>query len=305
MRKLILPFICCLLLFVVYFTFVRDSNSNSTIVPENASWPFSTIDYASINKLNKTTIRVAIIDTGIDSSKVCTNDVHLASYSVENINKNPNDLHGSIMANIICNSSFLDRKDNSLRKKLELDGINVGHDDDISIDALVEGIQKAIDLNVDIINISLGVYKNNTSLERIIKTALQKNIIVVCSAGNDSTKQSMYPASYKGVITVTSVDPNNNYMLNNNFNNNIIVSAPGENIPTQISKDGKKLEINGTSASAALISSAIISFMSIDPKIKETDLIELFDKTSKRIGPENIYGFGLLDYKKALLSLYS
>lgn len=58
---------------------------------------------------------------------------------------------------------------------------------------------------------SLGLSENSPKLEKVIKEAVNSNILVVCAAGNegdgdaDSFEYS-YPAAYPDVISVGAVD---------------------------------------------------------------------------------------------------
>jgi len=125
-------------------------------------------------------------------------------------------------------------------------------------------------------------------------------------SGNDATKQYLYPASYKGVISVASVDDQNNYLINHNSNDRILVSAPGYKIPTNIYDltTEKYLTIDGTSASTAFLTSLIIALKNIDPNLTTNDLLNIIKKTSLDIGDhgkDNDYGYGLINFKGAVI----
>ncbi|WP_407669145.1 S8 family serine peptidase [Paenibacillus algicola] len=57
----------------------------------------------------------------------------------------------------------------------------------------------------------------------VLKKAIDSGIIIITSAGNDMTKQDLYPSVYLGVITVTSLDKENNHLYTNNFNDHLTV----------------------------------------------------------------------------------
>ena len=66
---------------------------------------------------------------------------------------------------------------------------------------VVNAINYAVKLKVDIISMSLGISQGNDKLERAIKEAINKDILVVCAAGNDGDGNSesfeySYPAAY-------------------------------------------------------------------------------------------------------------
>ena len=55
----------------------------------------------------------------------------------------------------------------------------------VSSELIIEAIEMAIKDGADIINISLGVNKTNSKIERAVNHALDKEIFVVTAAGND------------------------------------------------------------------------------------------------------------------------
>ncbi len=100
---------------------------------------------------------------------------------------------------------------------------------------VVNAINYAVKLKVDIISMSLGMSQSNDKLERAIKEAINKDILVVCAAGNDGDGNSesfeySYPAAYPDVISVGAVDKNGVPASFSNSNLAIDLLAPGVNI---------------------------------------------------------------------------
>jgi subtilisin family serine protease len=190
---------------------------------------------------------------------------------------------------------------------LSLSIIRVGSDKDISVDDIAKGIQKAIDLKADIINISLGAYEDNRLLRDSIKLAVYKGIIVVCAAGNDCAKKYLYPASYGGVISVSSVDQNGIALLNNNFNDKVTISASGEKVPSMVNdEDGHEIFETGSSPASAIITSIIAMMKTIDNKLSVNDIKKIFQNTASRSEDRvqnysDFYGFGIVNYKKSVM----
>lgn len=100
---------------------------------------------------------------------------------------------------------------------------------------VVNAIYYAIDKNVDIISMSLGMSESNDKLEKAVKEAINKNILVVCAAGNEGHGSAdnfnySYPAAYVDVISVGAVDKRG---IPANFSNaNLVIDlvAPGVDI---------------------------------------------------------------------------
>ena len=50
---------------------------------------------------------------------------------------------------------------------------------------VINAIKYAVEQKVDIISMSLGLSENSPKLEKVIKEAVNSNILVVCAAGNE------------------------------------------------------------------------------------------------------------------------
>jgi subtilisin family serine protease len=113
---------------------------------------------------------------------------------------------------------------------------------------IVQAILDAISLNVDILVMPLGATSIIPSLETAVKNAVDAGIYVFASAGNSRLLRYEYPASLPGVISVGSVDINNQLSDFNTKNERVAVFAPGEEyfLPSSV---GPVL-VSGTSFSA-------------------------------------------------------
>jgi hypothetical protein len=96
----------------------------------------------------------------------------------------------------------------------------LGEDGGGTSTTLAKGIQVAVDLGADIINISAGGPRNggSTSYEdAVVAAATAAQVPILASAGNDGTTRRHYPAAIDGVIAVAGAtdtgarDPNSTY----------------------------------------------------------------------------------------------
>ena len=98
----------------------------------------------------------------------------------------------------------------------------------ISDTALSNGIQYAIDLNCDIINISLGTQKNYPNVKIAIERAIENECVVVAASGNERQMEIDFPAKYPNVISVMSRNIDNIDDITNNVSEvKKSISAPG------------------------------------------------------------------------------
>ena len=161
---------------------------------------------------------------------------------------------------------------------------------------LIAGIEWAIDESVDVINVSLGIHKDNQLLENAIRKALQKDIIVVASSGNNHGLFIDYPAKYEGVISVSSLKSNNEKVFSSETGKIDLVDY-GINIKS-ININGKTDYFSGTSFATANATKKLIALILEEeiPKSNKGLMAKLEEYTidlgSK--GKDEKFGFGLL-----------
>jgi subtilisin family serine protease len=109
--------------------------------------------------------------------------------------------------------------------------------------ALTKAVKDAIDLNVDIISISLGTNTFDKNLDLIVKKAVKQGILVFAASGNCGCRSYEYPSSIEEVISVASMDSKGRPSSFNTRNDAVSIFAPGENILVP----GSKSRLSGTS----------------------------------------------------------
>ena len=96
--------------------------------------------------------------------------------------------------------------------------------------AIVNAINYAINQGVDVISMSFGGGRSNLE-EEVIRYAAYRNVVLVAAAGNNNySLDKSYPAGYDEVLAVTSI---NKYMYASSFSNYgawTDLAAPGEEI---------------------------------------------------------------------------
>jgi hypothetical protein len=98
---------------------------------------------------------------------------------------------------------------------------------------LIQAIDHAIDVNVDVISISMGtssVTAWNNNLHAAIRRAVSNGIIVVCAAGNYTRAVSVYPAAYDETVSVAAVDFKRSPWIGSAWGSHVDVCAPGHGI---------------------------------------------------------------------------
>jgi RHS repeat-associated protein len=122
----------------------------------------------------------------------------------------------------------------------------------------VEAIDYAVAHGAQVINLSWGTTGESLALKQAIERALQRDVVVVCSAGNngqDLDTSPYYPASFglKDLITVAATDNLDQPAIWSNWGaRKVTVASPGTNILTT-QRGGAYWNVTGTSAAAPLV----------------------------------------------------
>lgn len=212
-------------------------------------------NYLNNNNGNKI-ITVAVLDTGIDVSRPIFKDrltyADQLNYSNSGDANNITDDngHGTEIASIIA------RNTGSNVKILPIKILN--KEGKGTLAGLYMGIHKAIMSGVDVINISACAnVGDNGLIDSILSEAEQSGITVVVAAGNEGKKvEKNTLASSEHVITVGSVNNASKVSGFSNTGDSVNIYTLGQGIQADRVGDGTS-SINGTSASAAIISSAV------------------------------------------------
>ena len=172
------------------------------------SVPFVGADIPRMDGIDGTGIKIAVIDTGVDfnhpdlfgwgpDGKV------IGGYNFINEDEPPmdNNGHGTQVAGVIA----ADGQIKGIAPKAKILAYKVSEDGEgVSSDLIIKAIKKAIEDDADIINISLGVNKTNSPIDRAVNLALEREIFVVTAAGNDgpALKTIGSPGRNFGSVTV-------------------------------------------------------------------------------------------------------
>jgi subtilisin family serine protease len=168
---------------------------------------------------------------------------------------------------------------------------------------LVAAVYKAIELNVDVLNLSFSMEQEAPILREALRAAHGAKIVVVASAGNENrTTDEIYPASYPEVFGVAATDLNDQRADFSNYGKGVAISAPGAFVISTL-PGGNYAAVWGTSFSAPIVSGAmslIVSshgFGQLDSQkiMNSADSIDLLNP-----GFEKMLGKGRLNVTKAV-----
>lgn len=234
---------------------------------------------------NMESIKIAVIDSGIDTKYLDVNVVKRFNHTKKELDSFG---HGTAVTNLI----------NQNNNKVDYFDVNIldenGYTD---VETLIESLDWCIKNKVNLINMSFGLTENDERLQNKINEVVKQNIIVVASSGNKIGFQSDYPARYNNVISISAVDSNHK-LYKFASKGKIDFVAPGVNVDTiKIKKLTKIKNLSGTSFATGYASGYISNFISNDFSITHKDLVNQLKKETKFIKnnrKDSTYGYGLL-----------
>lgn len=141
-------------------------------------------------------VKIALLDSGLSKKKY--SEVIVESY------EKTTDTHADIMLKAI-----LSKIEKNNQKKITIIDYSVtSSGTNVSEQKVLTALQKAIDQDVDIINMSFGFKKDIPELKELINQAKKKNIKIIAAAGNTYGFYTNYPAKYNSVISIGSEEKN-------------------------------------------------------------------------------------------------
>jgi len=191
-------------------------------------------------------------------------------------------------------------------------------------DYWASAIEFADSVGCDVVNTSLGytkydnpadniLYREQDGVTRLISksasTVASRGMILCCSAGNSGDEQWKRigcPADAKDVLAVGAVGADGK---NTNFSS-LGYSADGRVKPDVVAQgglsgvlgvDGLPTFANGTSFSSPILCGMVASLWSAYPNKTSYEIMDLVRKSANQYNyPDNVFGYGLPDFEKAL-----
>ena len=167
---------------------------------------------------------------------------------------------------------------------------------------LSEAIVTAVDMGVDVINLSLGGNRPSRMLENAISYAKNKDVFLVAASGNDGFSQVSYPAKYHDVIGVSALNSTGSVATFSNFGEGVDIAAPGVDVIGAY-KGNEYAVLNGTSSATAFVSGAILSELSKHPFLSPEQMKELlfnYANETEKPGFDERSGHGALNLERII-----
>lgn len=244
---------------------------------------------------------VAVVDNAIQTNHPDLQANMLPGIDLGNNDNNPNPpnasfSHGTHVAGIVGavsnNSVGIASAGNNRVKILPIKatpdeadprGIYYGYD----------GIVWAANNGADIISLSWGGIGFSIVEQEVIDYAYNKGVVVVAAAGNEDSSTETYPAAYKHVISVASLDDTDQRSSFSNYGTWVDIAAPGRGIYSTYPFNTYQ-SLSGTSMATPLVSSALAYIWSCFPSLTPDQLESLLINTADNLDVLNPNYKGLL-----------
>ena len=268
------------------------SNANQNILKQ------LNVEKAWTNNIYGNQVRIGILGTGISKHEGLTikDGISVTDQSDNWLDENG---HGTHIAGIIAANhesgiyGIAPLADIYAIKSMNKDGKGTLTD-------ILKGIEWAIEKDLDILNLSFGTDINSDILKNMVNKAYNSGIIIVSASdkGTSSNGSITYPAKYKNVIAVNSIDQDLNLSSFSSKGPEIEYSSFGENI-VSLHLNNKSEILSGSSQSAAYVTGVIALYKEIWPGMKVDEFrkkVQTFTIDLDESNSDSLDGYGLLIY---------
>lgn len=237
-------------------------------------WALNALKAESVHQSTKGGgVTVAVVDTGIKSSHADLDGRVLSGVDYVDPGTSPKDTngHGTHVSGIIAAVHNNRRGIAGFAPKAKILPVRVlGRHGSGSSSNVAKGILYATSHGAKVINLSLEGGQASTAIRSAIENAIQKNVLVVASAGNGGCGllgggSAVYPAAYPGVVGVGAVTRSLSKASYSSCGSHVDVMAPGDGIISTMIRNSVDLgcssradycTLSGTSMAAPYTSAA-------------------------------------------------
>jgi subtilisin len=285
-----------------------------TSIEYSSSWGLQDIGAEPVHLSNYTGkgVKIGVLDTGIDYKHPDLATNYKGGHDFINNDDDPMDDngHGTHVAGILA-AARNGKGVVGVAPDAELYAVKVSDSKGKgSFSGLVEGINWAIENHMDIVTMSITGEGGSMALAKAVSTAYDDGLILVAAVGNGNGEGVLYPAAYKDVIGVGSVNEDNALSSFSLTGSEVEIVAPGSAIKSTWPGGQYQLS-SGTSMATPFVTGAIALLLGSDEqdwsytgavngngKWTNDEVRQVLETTAKDLGDkgkDDSFGYGLLN----------
>ena len=285
----------------------QEGNAPSPQTP----WAQRVLDYSSVWGITQGGgVKVAVIDSGVDANPQYDNRVIVGhTFAPAPAGAVAGDCagHGTSVAGIIAAAHMSGVGFAGVAPQVTLISIKITNSaTSLPRGVVAPAILSAVEDGAKVINLSLSA-PNTPALQSAVNFALDHNVVVVASAGNntsDSSTGPFYPADYPGVLSVGAVGQDGSRANFSDTRTRVTVTAPGVDVTSTFPGPfpHSYTSQNGTSFAAAFVSGVVALVRAHYPDLKAAQVVQrIRDTADGAAGPGT--GNGLVNPVEALTAV--
>ena len=260
-------------------------------------------------------VTIAVLDTGcqVDHPDLIGVTIPDRNYMENNTNIADGDGHGTHVTGIVA------AQNNSLgivgvAPKTKVIVMKVLNDEGWgTVESVALAMHAAVDLNVDVISMSLGMVEPDQMIEAEVQYAYAHNIPIVCAAGNAGDINGLdYPGRYPQTISVGALNIENLRAAFSQTGAGLDFMAPGVDILSTVPIN-KYARYSGTSMATPWVAGIVALMISKHRKIGGATPVDTVDQVREHLqkvcvdladpGRDIYTGFGLIDVVSLITSI--
>jgi len=238
---------------------------------------------AMVEYITRDPIIIAIIDTGISRDAIDSDHIlEGKNYIDPSLSTEDTYGHGTAVASVI-----LKQLPQAQFVPLVSNAYNKGKIEQVDNDVFAQMIRDAVDVyQCQIINLSMGLILDKTSVREAVAYAEEKGVLIVASAGNDYATDGefiYYPAAYDTVLSVGAVNKKGKQISEFSQRGDWVdIYARGEEVKIK-TLSGDKRKSEGTSYSAAFVTARAARFLQKNKNLTPAQLREKLLNKAKQL----------------------
>eukprot|EP00526_Cylindrotheca_closterium_P010770 CAMPEP_0113632132 /NCGR_PEP_ID=MMETSP0017_2-20120614/16698_1 /TAXON_ID=2856 /ORGANISM="Cylindrotheca closterium" /LENGTH=387 /DNA_ID=CAMNT_0000542669 /DNA_START=508 /DNA_END=1671 /DNA_ORIENTATION=- /assembly_acc=CAM_ASM_000147 len=153
-----------------------------------------------------------------------------------------------------------------------------------------------------VINLSFATPVETEAGKAVYQRLYDEGVLIVAAAGNQGNSNLQYPAAHDSVISVASVDDRSKHSKFSQSNDQVELSAPGENIHVLQAETNRIAVKLGTSLATPFVAGLAARVWTASPRCNNKTIRQALRNTARRLGngvPNRDYGYGLIQARDA------